>query len=217
MQTNPHDMTNSDTEVSGLTAIPSTQPIHEEDGFDASEYVKQLIARMGSTEVLVASASGVEMEAKARPQGKPQATAPGPAQPPPPSAPSVGPLPTNAIGDEPAFASSLEMDPRRARLSPRTVPVDLEKLREAANLTSSSALHESDCKDLIQRAYLNFVLAAVCLGLCLLMMVMSTHAFSAGYASSLALLAVAVTATIRFSHSVRLLRRKMRRSTGTCA
>jgi hypothetical protein len=88
--------------------------------------------------------------------------------------------------------------------------VDLQSLREAANLTTSSALHTFDCQSLIRRAYSQLALAIGSMMISLILLSMSNQVKSVAYGSSVALLAVAAIATCRYWATTRVLSEKLR-------
>lgn len=172
----------------GATVV---ETVPEEDQFDADEYVKQLIARMG---------------------GAPQPSAPAAAAPsaPTPAKPAAAPKVARATrAEEIGLESSIEIDPRRLRTS-RETNVDLERLREAANLNSTSDLHRSDCQGLIRRAYMDLFQAVACIALTGLLISMSRGFYSVAYLASVMLLSVAGLSTYRFASSTSILWLKLR-------
>ena len=174
--------------------VPNKPDAVEEDCFDASEYVRQLIQRMG----------GDDTVASPPPSAQPvPAVRPAPAKPAPPSPPPARRMTR-------AEEMGVELEPKEAaRRQKPEILVDLEKLREAANLTSSSDLHRSDCNSLIRRAYYHLVLSVFCMVLSLVLLGLSTGAFSKAHLSCIILLFMGANFTVRYTTTSKVLWSKM--------
>ena len=183
-----------------------TVPLEPTDGMDATEYVRNLIAR---TKLEVATG-----KAPSRPApiacGKP-------VQPIQPPACDVS-LSNVIIDDVPSILerpTSAASDPIYDGLPPtRTKPeemVDFNQLREAARLTATSALDAFDCKGMIARAYTYVAIAVFALLMSLVLLTMSRYVDSPAFASSVATLILAAVATYRHAAITRTLSRKANR------
>lgn len=194
---------NIDPEVTVPVNKLANTPVADEDQFDADEYVKQLIARMGSAGTPGTPTMPIT---PVKPAGTP-------APPPAPVRVAAPPERRATRAEEIGLESAIEIDPRRLR-TPRESNVDLERLREAANITSTNDLHTSDCKGLVRRAYLDLLLATVCIALTGLLLSLSRGFYSLAYLASVMLLGVAALATFRFSTATKILWLKTRMITG---
>lgn len=149
------------------TSIDST-----EDCVEAMEYVTELIARMNRDKGL-APAATVSTADKSIASPKTGVT-------PPATSLSTPSLVMTANRDSLADANpelraearsdaTLALTKQRKVRDLATRQEELDKLREAANLTTSRALHTFDCRGLVRRGYtllvLSFCLIAVSLGL----------------------------------------------------
>jgi hypothetical protein len=169
----------------------------DEERFDASEYVRQLIARMGGGDDPPSAPTPVATPTPvvAKPVSKPNVA---PADPVPATATPL------QLADAPASLDLLTSSSTISRSrdpGSRGVPeksVDLNKLREAANIMTSSALHTFECKGLVRRAYsqLSFVIVSLTTNLVLLSMTRQPR--SVAYEAALVLLVTAAVATCRF-------------------
>ena len=156
-----------------------------ENGFDANEYVRKLIAGMGGDE------------------GNSRATNNDPS--PTTSATTV---PTLKVDRQPVITSVSKSTPSAPmRVNPtklgqgRPAPemlTDLERLREAANLNASHALRAFDCKKLVSSSYTSLAFAVVTIGLCLILMTLSRGPNSTAYRSGVVMFLLASVATCRF-------------------
>ena len=162
------------------------------NGFDANEYVRTLIAQMGSDE------------------GDSQATHNDPL--PTPSATTVPaaksnrqPVTTSVSKSKPSVAMTMTPTKlRQCRPAPEMLS-DLESLREAANLNTSHALRTFDCKNLMSSSYTSLTIAVVAIGLCLILMTLSRGPGSIAYWSGILMFLVASVATCGFVVSTNIL------------
>ncbi len=167
----------------------------EEDQFDAQEYVRQLIVRMGG-------------QPKQAPKSTPTAA---PATPPVVSpAPSSPPTPTNASPSMPRSEGSRGRTPRAAELSdavmsdptaPRRAPnmsVDIEKLREAVNISTSSHIQGSEYRVVNNQTHVYLLCSVLGMFLCMTFLTLSHSTFSISHLASIACLIGAGWATRRF-------------------
>ena len=192
-----------------LPEQPAPEATEPEDDFDANEYVRDLIARMG----------GDEGKSLATPMHDPAdvpTAAPRPTEP-IPQPPTISASETDR---EPALSSVPEStpgipltptptEPTRRRPAPEMLS-DLERLREAANLTTSNALRTFDCKSLMLSSYTSLATAAVTIGLCLVLMSLSQRPFSVAYWAGVVMFLFAAVATRRFVVSTGILWRHTR-------
>ncbi|MCA9152493.1 MAG: hypothetical protein KDA92_24490, partial [Planctomycetales bacterium] len=209
---NPHSFenpTDAATTETVSNSVSTTQVVEEEDVFDPSEYVKDLIARMdvnkSSTATSSAPSSNKPASAPAkestRKVSEPDASAATPVV----SAGSnkVGSTPRPTRAEEIGLNQNGFIDPRRARAAAPQPPVDLEKLREAANITSYSALDVSARHTYVGRAYGDLALALACLANALVMLSLAKGPHTIAYLASIASLIVAGAATARFTRTTR--------------
>jgi hypothetical protein len=181
----------------------------EEEGFDASEYVRQLIARMGGSDVPPSAPkpAATPTPVVTKPAPKPNVV---PAD---PVSPAAAPLP---LADAPASLDELKSSPAGSRSRDpgsrgATEPsLDLHKLREAANIISSSALHTFECKGLMRRAYSQLSFVIVSLTTSMVLLSMSRQPRSVAYQAALVLLVTAAVATCRFWGTTRQLNEKLK-------
>ena len=192
-----------------VDSVQSGSAPTEEDAFDAGEYVRQLIARMETDDGPMAPAI---------PSRSTESIPSAMAQLPPPkvTASPVTPLP---LADAPRSLSEIAgengspIKRNGARLGDGyRHSVDLQKLREAANITTNGALHAFDCKSLVRRAYYQLAAAIGGMLISLLLLSMSDEIRSWAYESSVILLVVAAIATLRFVVTSRVLNVKLRPS-----
>jgi hypothetical protein len=100
-------------------------------------------------------------------------------------------------------------DSRRRSRDANARPVDLAKLREAANLSTSTVLHVFECKSLIRRAYSELMIAGVSMVTCLVLITMSERVKSFAFLASVAMLGIASFATMRYAMTTRTLSDKL--------
>lgn len=167
-----------------------------EDAFDANEYVRDLIARMGG-------------EQKPAPVES--------------SAPTKEEVPlTNEETVEQRLDQSLDltlssMDPEEHQAGydplshpPRSksaLPVDMEQLREAANITSSCALLRSGKSDIMKSCSLNYILAASSISISMVLVSLSPGRYSTAYFASIGMALIACYSTFRYYSNTKLLSR----------
>ena len=177
------------------------QPVPEttapENGFDANEYVRKLIARMGSDE-------GNSRAADNDPSPTTSVTTV-----PTPKA-DRQPVTTSVSKSTPSVPMKVTpTKPRQRRPAPEMLS-DLERLREAANLNTSHALRTFDCKNLVSSSYTSLAVAVVTIGLCLILMTLSRGPDSIAYWSGIVMFLLASVATCRFVVSTNMLWRHSR-------
>lgn len=176
---------------------------NEEDQFDANEYVRQLIQRMGGTVTQpTATAQSAVAAAASQAPTTPRATKPSAPQPPVDSAKRLTRAEEMGVDPESIESSMRRTAPEKA--------VDLERLREAANITSHSDLHRSDCNGLIYKGYYHLLLTVVCMIISLVLVGLSKGAASPAYLSALALLGLSMVFAFRYVTTTRLLWSKLR-------
>jgi hypothetical protein len=177
---------------SGITPVEPEPLQVEEDDVDAQEYVRQLIARMGPGQtpdpIVMTPVKAVVPEAKVVPK-----------------------TPVPGRRSSRSIESAEERNSAPLSREKRTEAVlDIEKLREAVSLSTTSQLDGFDRRSLTTRAYRLLSLAAVgiVMSLCLASMVQAPFSL-AHIAATLALVASS-WCTVRFFTTVDVLWRKIR-------
>ncbi len=189
------------------TTSPAATPVgSDDDGFDASEYVRQLIARMGGSEQPTVAIPSTKPVVKEHKTGKKPGV----------SLPISSSLTALPLADAPASLDDLDTlnsgsngRGQRSRSAPER-SVDLEKLREAANMMTSSVLHASDCQTLVRRAYTQLAVAIVGMVTSLSLLTMCDEVRSFTYSATVALLIVSGVATYRYSAITQVLHEKLK-------
>ncbi len=197
----------TDIESVPPSGLVKTDTGSEQDIFDATEYVRQLIARMDDEKpgMLASDTIPTEPLIHGRPPRPSNPVAPVMAPTPTLTPP---PTPTPTVTHAPSFEDHVKLaSPRRPN---QERSVDLVKLREAANLTSSNALHTSDCNDLVRRAYYQLLFATVCTALSLTFVYLSEHVFSVAHLLGCLLLIVATFTAFRYLATAKVLWQKTR-------
>lgn len=207
-QEKPTDMLNNSPDP------PVLDKDADDDGFDANEYVRQLIARMDgedSTSATPATEPATprspekpasrESTRRFRDPRSPDAKATQANQPrsfvPSSSASNNSASSTGGPGGasrEEQFGIRNESTPR----STQEVNVDLEKLREAVNLTTSNALRTFDCSNLLRKSFTELFTATFAIALATILATMSAAAFSLAHVFSILLLGFAAFVTFRY-------------------
>ena len=96
---------------------------------------------------------------------------------------------------------------------PRQTPersIDFAKMREAANITTSNALHTFDCKSLIRRAYSQLALSIGSMATSLVLLAMNDEVWSVAFDATVVMLVVSAVATYRYGVTTRMLAEKLR-------
>jgi hypothetical protein len=184
------------------SALPPGTAVTDEDQFDADAYVKQLIQRMGGNTTPAAQPVTTPSAPTPQKPTPPNASAPKPVT-------AVEPMVKRLTRAEEMGLAPEAVEATMRRSSPEKT-VDLERLREAANLTSHHDLHRSDCNGLIYRAYYQLLLTIVCMVLSLVLVGLSKGPLSAAYFSSLALLGLSTFFAFRYTATTRVLTTKLR-------
>jgi hypothetical protein len=191
-------------ELDPLKSAKSANPeqaVPEDESFDASEYVRQLIARMGNNR----SPSVTPVPPRPVAEAKPVPAASLSAS--PASLPLAAPsqsrqeIESHPTGEEPTA--------RRARTTGQR-SVDLKKLRETANLMTNSALQAFDCKSLIRQAYSQLAVAVCSMVTGLVLLSMNNDVHSLAFRATAATLMVSAVATYRYTMTTRVLQAKLR-------
>lgn len=157
----------------------------EEDQFDAQEYVRQLIVRMGAQPSQTAS------------------TAPAKTPSPPPSpAPSATPMPRSEgpRGRMPRAAElgdAVSTDASTMRRA-ANVTVDIEKLREAVNISTSSHIQGSQYRVVNNETHVYLLFSVLGMFLCMTFLTLSRSTFSISHLASIACLILGAWSTRRF-------------------
>jgi len=167
-----------------------------EDAFDANEYVRDLIARMGSEQ----KPASVESPAPATEEvsvSKEETVEQRIAQ-------SLDLALSTEDPEEPqAGYDPLSHPPR----SQSALPVDMEQLREAANITSSCALLRSGKSDIMKSCSLNYILAASSISISMVLVSLSPGRYSTAYFASIGMALIACYSTFRYYSNSKLLAR----------
>jgi hypothetical protein len=174
----------------------------EDDGVDATEYVRQLIARE-------------ETGAKKAPRPSPAKPAASVQPSPPALAASRGNA--SSVTDDRTWLDEL-LSPTGDALPDNSQPtrakpeesIDLKELREAANMMTSCVLDEFDCRGLVERAYTQLGLAVFGMLVSLVLLTMSHRVWSLEFGATVVTLLLAAASTYRCAAITRLLVRKSR-------
>ncbi len=120
--------------------------------------------------------------------------------------------------DKPSAAAEAVVPPepkrpakvRRQATRPGDVHADLERLREAANLTAFGALHTFDCRSLVRRSYIYLAFSVASVFLSTALVELTTAVNSMAYFLSVATMLLAVWSTWRYFSSTLVLCAKLK-------
>ena len=180
----------------------------EEQCPEAMEYVNQLIARMNtpsSSAPTVSDSAAANPPVRSAPRPNPAADRPA-AVASTPSAATPVTLPPNRATQREEFAAENNATARRP---PRATEfsTDLRRLREAANLTATSALQAYDVESKVRRAFSELMMAVSCMATSLVLVKLSHQTVSIAYGCAVLTLLQAAFATWRYFKATEALTR----------
>jgi hypothetical protein len=173
-------------------------PKLEEQCPEAMEYVSQLIARMKGADATPDALKSAEPKRALRAfvptttksEAQPASVAlPAPATPLPTVVPQTPP---------PSSATPPQINPTNRSARNPEKSTDLHRLREAANLSANSILHDYEFHNTTRKAYTDLAMAVVSMATSLVLVSLSHRVVSVAYGCALLTLAQAACSTWRF-------------------